>query len=86
MIDFEILTRFGEAAGELRRAYPEFAREIDRMSYDVGKRYIPECEHAKCDCKMTFEQYHAERSRRFETDGAGRRRRYIVRRKRSESL
>ncbi len=67
MIEFITLRNFSKRADNLRAEFPEFAREIDRMIYKVAKNHIPECEHSKCTCKLSFEDYHAKRNSVFGT-------------------
>ncbi len=66
-VEFEKVMDFGLAVTQLRGEFPEFAREINKMHFDVGKKYILCCGHAKCDCQMTFEDFHAGRNRSFAT-------------------
>lgn len=64
-IDFETVSAFSAAASMLRRDFPEFAREIDRMHFEVGRRHVGNCGHGDCDCQMSFEDFHARRNRFF---------------------
>jgi len=49
---------FVYSVAELRKAFPEHAKEIDRMAYDVGKNNLGSCGYATCDCQMSFEEFH----------------------------
>ena len=71
MIEFEKILDFGLEVSLLRRQFPEFAREIDRLHFDVGKKHIPKCGHGSCDCQvLTFEEFHAQRNIFFGTTAA----------------
>ncbi len=69
-IEYERLEEFAVALARLRREFPEFAREIDRCQFDVGRRHLGSCGHGGCDCQMSFEEFHAHRRRVFRTNGA----------------
>ena len=71
-IEFEKIIDFGFRLAEIRRDFPEFAQEIDRLHYDIGQKTIAPCEHEKCDCKMSFEDFHAGRNRLFGTTNGAR--------------
>jgi len=57
---FEEVLQLSNLAASLRRTFPKFKREIDRLIYDVGKS-LPKCGHGICDCQtLSFEQFHIE--------------------------
>lgn len=65
-IEFERIMDFGLEIAGLRDAFPEFAREIDRLHFDVSKKHIRQCGQATCDCQvLTFEDFHNDRNRTF---------------------
>lgn len=62
-IIFEEMTNFSDVVKTIRVCYPRFAREIDRMVFDVGANYTPKYGQADCDCEtLTFEKFHEERN------------------------
>ncbi len=65
---FERVMEFGIQLYELRRAFPEFKREIDRFHFDIGKRFISCCEHPECGCQMSFEDFHDQQNRFFNAE------------------
>lgn len=66
-IEYERLAEFGFAVAELRRDFPEFAREIDKCQFEVGRSRLGTCGHGGCDCSLSFEDFHALRNRLFRT-------------------
>lgn len=65
-IEFERVIDFGLKVANLRDEFPEFAREIDKMHFDVGKNHLRQCGHATCDCQtLTFEDFHLQRNISF---------------------
>ena len=70
ILEFEALMSFGAAISLLRQDFPEFAKEIDRMHFDVGRNHLDQCGHAMCDCQtMTFEDFHNKRNAYFARAG-----------------
>jgi len=53
------LARFARAMRKIRLRFPEHARELDRALYDVGQK-LESCSDPDCDCKQSFEEFHAQ--------------------------
>lgn len=67
-IEAETIILFGAEVAELREMFPEFAREIDRLHFEVGKKHVRQCGHADCECQtLTFEEFHRRRNLCFRT-------------------
>lgn len=49
--------KFIQEISDLRKAFPEHAKEIDKCVYAVLKKKFC-CNRSKCPCQMTFEQFH----------------------------
>ena len=50
---------FAVTMRQIRDDFPDFANEIDRCLYDVG-RLIGECDDPNCSCMMDFKTFHSE--------------------------
>ena len=61
------LARFVCAIRRLRKKFPEHARELDRCVYDVGQK-LESCREPNCDCKRSFEEFHAQTNRVIEEE------------------
>ncbi len=61
------LARFAHAMRKIRTRFPEHARELDRALYDVGQK-LESCSDPNCDCKQSFEEFHAQTNRLVEED------------------
>lgn len=53
----------------LRRNFPELRREIDKCIFDVAQNFIGSCGEVKCNCSMSFAEFHALQNAIFERDG-----------------
>ncbi len=62
----EQLMQFGFVLLELRKAFPEHAKEIDRCLFNTKMKYLPQCQSAKCECKQSFEDFHKEQNEYFQ--------------------
>ncbi|MBA3693473.1 MAG: hypothetical protein H0X49_16895 [Acidobacteria bacterium] len=61
------LARFARAMRKIRLRFPEHARELDRALYDVGQK-LESCSDPDCDCKQSFEEFHAQTNRLVEEE------------------
>jgi hypothetical protein len=59
---------FALTMAEVRAAFPEHGREIDKCIYDVGQK-LESCGDPNCTCRMTFENFRARSNRKYQTDG-----------------
>jgi len=66
-IEMKTMSEFAEEMNTLRKTFPEFAKEIDKCMFDVGKNHLRSCGHANCGCAISFAEFHAERNRIFRT-------------------
>lgn len=66
-IEFEKVCWFGLEMAGIRAEFPEFAREIDKCMFDVGRKHIGCCGDAKCDCQMSFDEFHQGQNIKFGT-------------------
>lgn len=63
-IKVEIMKRLAEflkKSSSLRVEFDEHAREVDRMIYEVLRK-LDCCNHPKCECGKSFEQFHREQN------------------------
>ncbi len=68
-LNFAALAEFALEMKTIRGMFPEFAKEIDRCIYDVGRNHTPKCGEANCVCQWTFEEFHAEQNLYYKTIG-----------------
>ncbi len=62
--------RFACVMRKIRMKFPEHAREIDRALYDVGQK-LESCLDPNCNCKKSFEEFHATTNRVVEEELRG---------------
>lgn len=65
--NLQTMALFAQEMNALRKNFPEFARELDKCLFDVGKNHLRSCGHANCGCAISFADFHAERNRIFGT-------------------
>ena len=68
-LEMATMAEFAEEMNTLRKIFPEFARELDKCLFDVGKNRLRSCGEASCGCQVSFADFHAERNRNFGTTG-----------------
>jgi len=61
------LARFARVMRKIRTRFPEHALELDRALYDVGQK-LESCSDPDCDCKQSFEEFHAQTNRVLEEE------------------
>ena len=61
------LARFAGVMRKIRMRFPEHALELDRALYDVGQK-LESCLNPNCDCKQSFEEFHAQTNRVLEEE------------------
>ena len=59
--------RFARAMRNIRMFFPEHSREIDQCLYDVSQK-LHSCSDPDCECKMSFEEFHAALNRVVEEE------------------
>ena len=78
-IEIENFMSLAEGLTLLRAAFPDFAGEIDRCTFEIGKR-LDKCGDAMCDCHiLTFEEFHLQRNICFGTTASERGKTFEVR-------